>query len=76
MRRIPVVAAAQPKAAKKVIIVIDIAVELVDEPQTAPKICTKNTSASSEWASERAHSLRYEAVFEIQLSTNSIVSII
>ena len=76
MRRIPVVAAAQPKAAKKVITVIDIALLLVYELQTAPKICTRNTSASSEWASERAHNLRYEAVFEIQLRTNSIVSII
>ena len=35
---------------------------------------SKNTEASYPWASERAHSLKYEAVFEIDPRTNSIVS--
>lgn len=36
---------------------------------------SKNTSANCPWASERAQSLRYDAVLEIEPSTNSIVSI-
>lgn len=40
------------------------------------KVLSKNTLASCECASESAHNLRYDAVFEIVPSTNSIVSII
>jgi len=36
----------------------------------------KNVSASSVCASESAHNLRYDAVFDTVPSTNSIVSII
>jgi len=39
------------------------------------KIRLKNVTASSVWARERAHSLRYDAVFDTQPRTNSIVSI-
>ena len=36
---------------------------------------SQNTAASSVWASDKAHSLRYDAVFETIPSTNSIISI-
>ncbi len=36
---------------------------------------SQNTVASSEWARERAHRRRYEAVFDTIPRTNSIVSI-
>ena len=40
------------------------------------KIKLKKVSASWEWANERAHRRRYDAVFDTEPSTNSIVSII
>lgn len=64
--------------AKKVNMVIKAALESgFNAPdQIAPKICSRKTLASSECASDKAQSLRYDAVFEIVFSTNSIVSII
>jgi hypothetical protein len=38
-------------------------------------VFSKNTAANCECARDRAHRRRYEAVFEIVPSTNSIVSI-
>jgi hypothetical protein len=40
------------------------------------KVIFINTTASCEWARDRAHRRKYEAVFEIQPNTNSMVSII
>lgn len=41
-----------------------------------PSVFSKKTLASYPWANDRAHRRRYDAVFEIDPSTNSIVSII
>jgi hypothetical protein len=45
------------------------------KPKKRPAVWLKNTFESCEWASESAHSRRYDAVFEIAPSTNSMVSI-
>lgn len=48
------------------------------DPEIIPGINVfyKNTSDSYECASDKAHSLRYEAVWLILPNTNSIISII
>ena len=78
MIRMHTVANMKANAAKNVKIVINAALESGFNPfsQTAAKICSRKTFASSECASDKAQSLRYEAVFEIVFNTNSIVSII
>lgn len=40
-----------------------------------PIVFSKKTAESSLWARERAHNLRYDAVFDTVPRTNSMVSI-
>lgn len=39
----------------------------------APKVNSKNTFDNYAWASDKAHNLRYDAVFEMHPRTNYIV---